>query len=202
MFDNLINDFKISIKFLLFCLILFGLIYPSIVTIIAQSFFPTKANGSLIISNQQIIGSRLIGQNFQQNKYFWGRPSATTPYPYNAGNSSGSNLGPLNPALLDLIKLRANNLRINDPAHQLLIPADLVMASASGLDPEISPLAAYYQIPRIAKARNLSNDLIKNLIIQTIQPRSFFIFGEPRVNVLQLNFNLDQLMIERKNNAK
>lgn len=170
-----------------------GLIYPLTITLLAQLFFPWQANASLIEKNGQVIGSLYIGQYFNDPAYFWGRPSATSPFPYNASNSAGSNLGPSNPDLIKLVKQRIAILQAANPGQANLIPMDLVTSSASGLDPEISPLAANYQAPRIAKARHLAVSDIQQLILQLTQKRSLHILGEARVNVLQLNLALDQL---------
>lgn len=188
-----IKQLKTAFMILLLITLLTGLIYPAVVTIIAQLFFPHQANGSLITSNGKLIGSELIGQSFTDPKYFWGRPSATTPFPYNAANSSGSNLGPSNPDLLTAVKARAEALQKSDPHNKSLIPVELVTASGSGLDPDISPLAAAYQILRVAKARNISEDKLQTLVHSMIQNRTFWILGEPRINVLQLNLALDRI---------
>ena len=168
-----------------------GVIYPVFVTGLAKTLFPSKASGSIIYKGDQAIGSELIGQNFVDAKYFWGRPSATGPQPYTATASSGSNQGPLNPALADAVKGRIEALQSADPANKLPIPMDLVTASASGLDPEISPRAAQYQASRVAKARKMSIDNVNQLIAANTQDRQWGIFGEPRVNVLKLNLALD-----------
>ena len=170
-----------------------GIIYPLFVTGIAQVIFPVQANGNLIEHNGKVAGSAQVGQPFDSPGYFWGRLSATSPVPYNAGASSGSNLGPNNPALLDAVKARANALHASDPANAQLIPVDLVTTSGSGLDPDISIAAAEYQVPRIARERNLSIQNIHALVAQQIEPRQFGIFGEPRVSVLSLNLALDDL---------
>jgi len=164
---------------------------------VAQAVFPQQANGSLITHNGQAIGSELIGQQFDDPKYFWGRLSATSPYPYNAFNaetqtgSSGSNYGPLNPALTDAVKARIEALKAADPGNTAPIPVDLVTASGSGLDPDISPAAALYQVPRVARARGLSEEAIRQLMAQHTEGRQLGILGEPRVNVLELNLALD-----------
>jgi len=171
--------------------ILTGIIYPFFITGIAQVLFPVQANGSLIYRNGKPVGSALIGQAFNDPKYFWGRISATSPVVFNAASSSGSNLGPSNPALLDAVKARIKALRSADPGNTSPIPVDLVTSSASGLDPHISLAAAYYQAARIARLRGLSLDTIKILISKYASGRLFGIIGEPVVNVLELNLVLD-----------
>jgi K+-transporting ATPase ATPase C chain len=174
-----------------------GLIYPLAMTGIAQVIFPQQANGSLIVQNGQPVGSSLIGQPFDDPKYFWSRLSATGPFPYNSFNadnltaSSGSNYGPLNPALMEMVQARVDALKAADPENTAPIPVDLVTASASGLDPHISPAAALYQAPRVARERGLSEQAVIELVQQHIEGRQFGIFGEPRVNVLELNLALD-----------
>ncbi len=193
MLTKAIKQIRTAITLLILFTILTGLIYPAIVTVFAQLLFPWQANGSLIQQHGQYIGSELIGQSFTDTKYFWGRPSATTPFPYNAENSSGSNLGPSNPDLLAAVQARIAALHKVDPQNTNPIPIDLVTASGSGLDPEISPLAAFYQIPRIAKVRGISTNQLYLLVEQTTEKRFFGILGEPRVNVLKLNIALDNL---------
>jgi K+-transporting ATPase ATPase C chain len=171
--------------------VLTGIIYPLAVTGVAQVVFPHQANGSIVSVNGKAVGSELIGQQFTQPGYFWGRPSATGPFPYNAAVSSGSNLGPLNPALTDAVKARIETLKAADPGNHQPVPVDLVTASGSGLDPDISLAAAHYQATRVAAARNLTVDRVKALIEQHAQRPWLNIFGEPRVNVLQLNLALD-----------
>lgn len=173
--------------------VLTGVIYPVLVTVIAQVAFPSQANGSLIGQTGQQRGSRLIGQQFDQPEYFWGRLSATGPVPYNAAASSGSNYGPLNPALAEAVQARIDALKAADPSNQLPIPVDLVTASASGLDPEISPAAAKYQVQRVAAARGLAVEQVQQLVEQHTSQRTLGVLGEPRVNVLQLNIALDQI---------
>ncbi len=173
--------------------IITGLIYPLLVTGIGQALFPQQAAGSLIERDGKLIGSRLIGQNFTDSQYFWGRPSATAPQPYNAAASGGSNLGPLNPVLKDAVESRVKALRTADPGNTQPVPIDLVTASASGLDPHISPAAADYQIARVARARGLAPQAVRNLVVQHTEARQWGVFGEPRVNVLELNLALDAL---------
>jgi len=170
-----------------------GVVYPLAVTGIAKAAFPEAAEGSLIVKDGKAVGSRLIGQNFTDPKYFWGRPSATGPMPYNASASGGSNQGPLNPALVDAVKGRIEALKAVDRDNASPIPADLVNASASGLDPHISPAAAAYQIARVARLRNLLPDAVQALVGQHTEGRQWGVFGEARVNVLQLNLALDSL---------
>ena len=178
---------------LLIFTILTGLIYPLVVTGIAQLVFPRRANGSLIVRNGQTVGSTLIGQQFDDPKYFWGRFSATGPYPYNAAASSGSNLGPTHPALLDEVKARIAALKAADPSNTQPIPVDLVTSSGSGLDPNISIAAALYQLPRVAKVRGLSESAVRALVDQYTQGRQLGFLGEARVNVLELNLALDEI---------
>ena len=169
-----------------------GLAYPLLVTGIAQATFAAQANGSLVTRDGKVVGSSLIGQNFSDPKYFWGRPSATSPMPYNGGGSSGSNLGPLNPALVDAVKSRIEALRAADPGNDLPVPVDLVTASASGLDPHISVAAARYQSARIARVRHLPLAQVQDLVAQNSEGRLFDLLGEARVNVLALNLSLEQ----------
>jgi|ERR687892_1981894 K+-transporting ATPase ATPase C chain len=168
-----------------------GLIYPAVVTVIAQLVFPHQANGSLIVKDGKAVGSSLIGQPFDAPKYFWGRPSATSPFPYNASASSGSNLGPTNPALAAAAKGRVETLRAADPNNTAPVPVDLVTTSASGLDPHISPAAALYQVGRVAKARKLDESAVRQLVERHTEGRQLGFLGEPRVNVLRLNLALD-----------
>ncbi len=170
--------------------IITGIIYPLFITGIAQVFFRNQANGSLIYQNGKPVGSVLIGQAFNDPKYFWGRVSATSPVSFNAASSSGSNLGPTNPALVEVVKARIKALKLADPSSNL-IPVDLVTSSASGLDPHISLAAAYYQAPRIARLRGLSQDIIKVLIVKYTSGRLLRLIGEPVVNVLELNLALE-----------
>jgi K+-transporting ATPase ATPase C chain len=180
------------------CLVLFvlftlltGVAYPALITAIAQTVFRHQANGSVIMRDGKAVGSEFIGQTFDDPRYFWGRPSATGPTGYNAAASSGSNLGPTNPALLDAINRRVAAIRAAHPDQVGSVPVDLVTASGSGLDPHISPAAAEYQAARVAKARDLSEDKVLELIASNTEGRSFGVLGEPRVNVLRLNLSLD-----------
>ena len=176
-----------SIRMLVVMTVITGLAYPMIVTGIAQVAFKDQANGSLIYENEKIVGSSLIGQPFSDPKYFWGRPSATSPMPYNGASSSGSNQGPTNPALIDEVKERISRLETKP------VPVDLVTASGSGLDPHISPAAAAYQVPRVAKTRNIPEEKLRDLVARHTEGRQLGILGEPRVNVLQLNLALEAL---------
>lgn len=169
-----------------------GAAYPLLVTGVAQAAFSRQANGSLILENGKPVGSELIGQQFDEPKYFWGRLSGTTPA-YNAGASSGTNYGPLNPALRDAAKARIDALRAADPGNQAPVPVDLVTASGSGLDPHISPAAAEYQVARVAKARGLEPARVRRLVAEHTRGRTFAILGEPTVNVLEVNLALDAL---------
>jgi K+-transporting ATPase ATPase C chain len=168
-----------------------GLIYPMVVTGAAKAVFPSQAAGSLIVQGGTTVGSKLIGQNFSDPKHFWGRPSATAPQPYNASASGGSNQGPLNPALSDAVKARVEALRAADPGNTAPVPVDLVTASASGLDPDISPAAANYQAARVARARGVPVEQVSVLIAKNTQAPLWGLLGESRVNVLALNLALD-----------
>ena len=170
-----------------------GLAYPAVITAIASAAFPKQAAGSLVVRDGKLIGSRLIGQNFSTPGYFWARPSASGPHPYDALASSGSNLGPMNPALTDRINASLKTLREADPGNALPVPVELVTTSASGLDPEISPAAASYQAARVARARDVPVERVQALIDSHRQDRVLGYLGEPRVNVLELNLALDHL---------
>ena len=188
---TLLPLFRPAISLFILLSVITGLAYPFIVTGIAKAAFPEEASGSLIVKDGKAVGSRLIGQNFTDPKYFWGRPSATGPMPYNAAASGGSNQGPLNPALVDAVKGRIEALKAADPGNTRPIPADLVNASASGLDPHISPAAADYQAGRVARLRGIDPAALSALVAQYTEGRQWGIFGEPRVNVLALNLALD-----------
>ena len=170
-----------------------GLLYPLVVTGVAQVLFPRQANGSLVLLDGKPVGSSLIGQPFDAPKYFWGRLSATSPFPYNAAASSGSNLGPTNEALIKAVQARIDALKTADPDNPLLLPVDLVTASGSGLDPHISPSSAAYQVRRVARARGMEEAVVRQLVSQYTEGRQLGILGEPRVNVLMLNHALDTL---------
>lgn len=169
-----------------------GVAYPLLVTVGGHWLFPSQVSGSLVKRDGVIVGSSLIGQSFQDPRYFWGRPSATSPMPNNAAASSGSNLGPSNPALLEAVKARVAQLRGADPGNDFRVPIDLVTASASGLDPDISPAAAFYQINRVARARGLDPAALRQRVEQQIRGPQWGIFGESRINVLMLNLSLDR----------
>jgi K+-transporting ATPase ATPase C chain len=181
-----------SIVSLLAMVVITGIIYPLVVSAIGVCIFPRQSQGSLIIKEGKILGSKLIGQPFQDPKYFWSRPSATSPVPYNAAASCGSNLGPTNPALIESVQKRIAALKAADPKNQLPIPADLVTASASGLDVHISPAAAQYQVGRVARARSLTDRQVQQLVDRHTQNRQWGFLGEPRVNVMTLNLALDE----------
>jgi len=187
------TQLRISVITLVLMMLLTGLAYPIAITGIAQLVFNHQANGSLIEQDGELLGSELIGQPFDDPKYFWGRPSATLPFPYNAAASSGSNLGPTNPILESTVKARVAALRAVDPGNNTPIPVDLVTASASGLDPHISISAANYQISRVAWERGLSETQVIQLVQQYTHNRQLGFLGEPRVNILELNLALDRI---------
>lgn len=189
----MVSQLRPAIMSFLLLTVITGLLYPFAVTGAAQVLFPSQANGSLLYQNGQVIGSRLIGQPFDDPKYFWGRLSATSPYPYNAASSSASNLGPTNKALLDEVQGRIDALHKADPGSTAPIPVDLVTSSGSGLDPDISVEAALYQVHRVAVARGLDEATVRQSVAKYTQPRIFGILGEERVNVLELNLALDAL---------
>ena len=176
---------------LLLLTVITGVAYPLLVTGVAHVVFPSQAGGSLIVRDGKVVGSALIGQPFDDPKYFWGRPSATSPFAYNAGASSGSNLSPTNPALIAAVQERVGALRAADPGNTAPVPVDLVTASGSGLDPDISPAAALYQVPRVARVRGLAPDAVRALVERHTERRFLGVLGEPRVNVLALNLALD-----------
>jgi K+-transporting ATPase ATPase C chain len=182
---------RVSLILIVLLTVVTGVIYPLVITGIAEVTFPAQANGSLIFKGGQPVGSALIGQPFDDPKYFWSRPSATSPFPDNAAASSGSNQGPLNPALAQAVQGRVDALRAADPGNAAPVPVDLVTASGSGLDPHISPAAALYQVPRVARERKLDVETVRTLVERHIEGRTFGLLGEPRVNVLALNLALD-----------
>lgn len=186
---------KITLQSLLMLLVMTvvtGLLYPLLITLAAQTVFPNQANGSLITVNGKVIGSALLGQKFAQDKYFYARPSATGSYPYKAAGSGGSNLGPTNEDLIKQMKERAENFEKTNHGNSK-IPTDLITSSASGLDPHISVEAARYQAQRVASARRLDVEIVRNLVDKEIEQRQWLVFGEPRINVLKLNLALDEL---------
>jgi len=196
----MLQEARPAIVFIVALTLITGLLYPLVMTGVAGLVFPYQAQGSLIEKDGKVVGSALIGQDFTSDRYFHGRPSATlgpdpadpsktAGVPYNAVNSMGSNLGPTNKALIDRVKADVEKLKAENPSSP--VPTDLVTTSASGLDPDISPAAAFFQIPRVAKARNMSEDGIRQLVTEQIEGRALGIFGEPRVNVLELNLALD-----------
>jgi potassium-transporting ATPase KdpC subunit len=187
------SQLKPAALMLLAFTLLTGVVYPALVTVIAQLVFPFEANGSMLSRYGKPAGSALIGQAFHDPGHFWSRPSATSPYSYNAASSGGSNLGPTNPALADAVKSRVKDLQDADPGNRALVPVDLVTASASGLDPHISPAAAEYQVSRVARARHLDPAKVRELVARHTVGRQFGFLGEPAVDVLQLNFELDAL---------
>ena len=189
----MMKELRTAVMMLLTLTILTGVLYPLAVTGIAQVVFPAQAAGSLVVKDGKPIGSLLIGQPFDNPKYFWTRLSATSPSPYNAGSSSGSNYGPLSDALHDAVQARVAALRNAQPDQSDPIPVDLITASASGLDPHVSPAAAYYQVARVAHVRGLPEERLRALVREHIEGRQLGVLGEPRVNVLQLNLALDEI---------
>jgi len=188
----MVKHLKPAVFLFVILTVLTGVIYPAMVTGLAQLVFPYQANGSLMTDNDgKLLGSSLIGQSFSSPGHFWGRPSATGPFPYNAGASSGSNLGPTNPALVDVVKARIEALKAADPDNKAPIPVDLITASGSGLDPHISPAAAAYQSHRVARVRNMAIEQVRSLVDANTESRQWWVLGEPRVNVLKLNLALD-----------
>jgi len=187
-----------TLVFLLFFTALTGVVYPALITVAAQAVFPEQANGSLLHDGQVLRGSRLIGQPFAAAGYFWSRPSATSAHPYDAAASSGSNLGPLNPALATAIQTRVTALREADPGNTAPVPVDLVTASGSGLDPELSPSAALYQVGRVARARGVPPERVEQLVTDHTEGRTLGLLGEARVNALALNLALDRVFGQPK----
>jgi K+-transporting ATPase ATPase C chain len=182
-----------SLTMLLALSVLTGLLYPLVVTGMAQLLWPMQANGSLLVQQGHLIGSRLLSQPFTDDKHFWPRPSATTPAPYDGMASGGSNLGPTNPAQIEAVRKNLQTLQQSDPSNSLPVPVDLVTASGSGLDPDISPAGAYYQVARVARARGLDPSRVRQLVGEHTELRQWGLLGEPRVNVLELNLALDRL---------
>src|SRR5438876_5410494 len=187
----MLTHIRAAIVSLVLFTVVTGVAYPVLVTVIAQLVFPNQANGSLIVKDGKGLGSRLIGQPFDDPKYFWSRPSATSPFGYNAGASAGSNLSPTNADLIKTVQGRVDALRAADPGNTAPVPVDLVTASGSGLDPHISPAAALYQVQRVAKARGMDVAALRELVEQHIEGRTVGVLGEPRVNVLAVNLALD-----------
>ena len=189
----MLRTFRDSLLMLVVLTLVTGVVYPLVVTGIAQLAMRDAANGSIVERDGKSVGSTLIGQPFSDPKYFWSRPSATTPMPYNAGASNGSNLGPTNPDLVNAVKARIEALRAADPGNSAPVPVDLVTSSASGLDPHISPAAADYQVARVARTRNLDPMRVRELVARNTQGRQLGFLGEPVVNVLELNLALDKM---------
>jgi potassium-transporting ATPase KdpC subunit len=187
----MLREFRIAISVFLLLTVVTGVLYPGLVTLVAAVAFPDQAGGSLVRVSGRLVGSRLIGQAFTSPRYFWSRPSATAPMPNDGALSAGSNLGPLNPALLIAVESRVAALRAADPGNTRPIPVDLVTASGSGLDPEISIAAAEFQVPRVARARGMTEAQVLALVRAATAGRTFGVLGEPRVNVLELNLALD-----------
>lgn len=198
----MLNELKRALVILGALSALTGIAYPALVTGVAQAFFPAQANGSLIERDGKYVGSRLIGQHFADQRHFSGRPSATAPMPFNAASSGGSNLGPLNPALEQTVIARIEALRESNRAQAAPLPVDLVTSSASGLDPHISVAGALWQAPRVARARNLSEQTVRELIFARAEDRQWTVLGEPRVNVLLLNLALDEVAADTVSRAR
>lgn len=191
MLSTLASQLRPALSLFLVLTVVTGLAYPAAVTGLARALFPAQAAGSLIEHEGRVVGSTLVGQNFTDPGHFWGRPSATAPYPYNGAASGGANQGPLNPALIDAVKARIAALRAADPSNDAPFPVDLVTASGSGLDPHISPAAAEYQVERVARARRLDPGVVRELVDRHRSEAQFGLFGDARVNVLTLNLALD-----------
>ena len=191
MLSTLASQLRPALSLFLVLTVVTGLAYPAAVTGLARALFPAQAAGSLIEHEGRVVGSTLVGQNFTDPGHFWGRPSATAPYPYNGAASGGANQGPLNPALIDAVKARIAALRAADPSNDAPFPVDLVTASGSGLDPHISPAAAEYQVDRVARARRLDPGVVRELVARHRSEAQFGLFGDARVNVLTLNLALD-----------
>jgi K+-transporting ATPase ATPase C chain len=189
----MVRELRPTLVVFLLLTVITGLIYPGVVTVIAKLVFADQASGSVIERDGHAVGSRLLGQTFTSPGYFWSRPSATSPQAYNGAVSSGSNQGPITPALASAVQDRVAALRAADPGNTLPVPVDVVTASASGLDPEESVAAAEYQVGRVARARGISEEQVRQLLRQATQGRTFGVLGEPRVNVLELNLALDAL---------
>lgn len=187
----MIRELRVAAVVFLLLTVMTGMVYPALVTLIAQVAFPDQAAGSLVRVDGRLVGSRLVGQSFSSPAYFWGRPSATEPMPNNGALSSGSNQGPLNPALHAAVANRVAALRAADAGNATAVPVDLVTASASGLDPHISVAAAEYQVPRVARERGLPRERVRQLVYDATEGRTLGVLGEPRVNVLMLNLALD-----------
>lgn len=191
MLSEIERQVRSALVALAFFTVLLGLAYPAAITAAAHVLFPARSHGSLIIVDGRAAGSQLIGQPFSETRYFWGRPSATAPFPYNAAASAGSNLGPTNPALTRAVSDRIERLRAANPGNVVPIPVDLVTASGSGLDPHISPAAAEFQAGRVARARQMDEAVVRRLVARFSEDRELGVLGEPRVNVLRLNLALD-----------
>lgn len=187
----MLTQLRQALRMLAVLTLITGFLYPLVITGVAQVLFPQQANGSLMVIDGQGMGSSLIGQPFDAPKYFWGRPSATAPFSYNAAASSGSNLGPTNETLIKTVQIRIDALKSADPDNPLPLPVDLVTTSGSGLDPHISPASAAYQVRRVARARKMEEDVVRQLVSQHTEGRQLGILGEPRVHVLALNLALD-----------